>query len=217
MSLPMASHSPLCCCFQAWSSRWFRDITTLNVSGNNVTTLIGQGLAYLPNLTELNISNNALVSIEEVLVELEKCKKLQVLTMQVGHCSVVAFFVCVLPLPLIAVVTACPCCQNAVAGDSTSTPSQYTPRVFARLRGLHRCDGIDNDSGLNAEEQTALHVLSDVRISRTLPITNPCIPSVNRTCVSLRRLLVCTPTACTPWTCRTWRWRTQLTSNSWRP
>ncbi len=68
---------------QAWCEHGLRNITCLDVSHNNVATLAGQGLPFLPNLVELNISFNKLKSFEDTLIELEQCPSLEVLYLKV--------------------------------------------------------------------------------------------------------------------------------------
>lgn len=60
-----------------------RTLHTLNLSGNMLTSLKGQGLGYLTALTSLDVSGNWFANMDEVLPELEKCANLTVLRLQV--------------------------------------------------------------------------------------------------------------------------------------
>ena len=74
---------------QAWSEQGFRNLMSLDVSHNEIITIAGQGLPFMRNLAELNLSFNHLKSLEDTLIELEQCPALEVLFLQVGgalHC-----------------------------------------------------------------------------------------------------------------------------------
>lgn len=69
---------------QAWSEQGFRNLISLDVSHNEIVTIAGQGLPFMRNLAELNLSFNHLKSLEDTLIELEQCPALEVLCLQVG-------------------------------------------------------------------------------------------------------------------------------------
>ena len=61
----------------------FSDLKELNLSNNNLTTLVRQSLGDLPKLQVLDIRFNRLESLKDTVRALSKCAKLDTLWMQV--------------------------------------------------------------------------------------------------------------------------------------
>ena len=86
------------------------NLTSLNVSNNALTTLKGQGLAHLRALKALDLRFNMLPSLEiDVLPELEKCAKLEVLFLVVR--------------PSVQRLGGCTCCHVDTASSSLTRMS----------------------------------------------------------------------------------------------
>lgn len=94
----------------------YRNLLVLDLSENNLSDLSNSGLDMLPQLHTLDVRANEFPTLEALIVSLRPCNTLRFLFMQYATRS----------------------------NDETAAPAAFAPIVFADLRGIERCDEIEN-------------------------------------------------------------------------
>ena len=71
------------CGVQAWHIGYCARLRVLDLSNNNIKSLVGQGLQFLNGLVVLDLRHNAINSFDETVDELSKCPALETLYLEV--------------------------------------------------------------------------------------------------------------------------------------
>jgi hypothetical protein len=130
-------------------------LRVLDLRENHLSDLSTSGIERLPYLTTLDVRANEFPTLEALVVSLRPCNALKNLFIQYAT-------------------------RN---NDETASPVSFTPAVFGDLRGLERCDEVDNGDCVlrNPLLVSALNVLWKLaRIGpnnlRRVDLSNKCLP-----------------------------------------
>lgn len=104
-----------------------QNLTSLNLSENNIRVLSQQYLHELPMLTKLTISNNLIESVEDIVKALSLCNHLKEVNML----------------------------NSTIDKNETDNVSNYISSVGYRLRGLEKIDGKPNPSSFTPIQKDA--------------------------------------------------------------